>query len=222
MDVLTKMRADWEQRAYEDPLHYIATDQRQLDAFARSGLADAHTILEGLAHGGRVLEIGAGIGRLLVEMENDSDELIGVDISPRMVELSADYLLEHPKVQVILNDGATLPFPDGTFDLVFSYITFQHIPDRAVVEQYIAEAHRVLKPDGLFRFQVIHLSARQALLRPVGSDDPTTWRGYNWTQRSLGDALRNSPFGVGDIERRGAHLWTTTVKGHATGDDTHS
>lgn len=212
MDVLTKMRADWEQRAYEDPLHYIATDQRQLDAFARSGLADARTVLEGLPHGGSVLEIGAGIGRLLVEMENEFDELVGVDISPRMVELSADYLVEHPKVRVVLNDGATLPFPDATFDLVFSYITFQHIPDRAVVERYIGEAHRVLKTDGTFRFQVIHLSPRQTLLRPLGLDDPTTWRGYNWTQRSLGEALRNSPFRVGDVARHGAHLWATTVK----------
>jgi ubiquinone/menaquinone biosynthesis C-methylase UbiE len=212
MDVLTRMRTDWEQRAQEDPLHYIATDQRELDDFAESGRKDAQVILGGLTCGGSVLEIGAGIGRLLVAMEDRFDDLVGVDISPRMIELSHDYLASHPKVRVLLNDGSTLPVEDGRFDVVFSYIALQHVPERRVVEGYIAEAHRVLKPGGTFRFQVIHRSPRQTVLRPFGLAKPTTWQGYNWTARTLAQALRDSPFGTGQVERRGPHIWATTGK----------
>ena len=40
-------------------------------------------------------------------------------------------------------------FADESFDLVYSYAVFQHIPSRDVVMQYLREARRVLKPGGL-------------------------------------------------------------------------
>jgi len=40
------------------------------------------------------------------------------------------------------------------FDFVFSFITFQHIPAKWIVYSYISEIGRVLKPGGLFKFQV--------------------------------------------------------------------
>lgn len=135
--------------------------------FAESDRKDARTI-HGLPVGGSVLEIGAGIGRLLVEMEDRFDELVGVDISPRVIELSHDYVAGHAKVELLLNDGSILPFENERFDVVFSYIAFQHIPDRALVEKHIRESYRVLRPGGAFRFQVIHRSPRQTLLRPIG------------------------------------------------------
>jgi SAM-dependent methyltransferase len=40
------------------------------------------------------------------------------------------------------------------FDFAFSSIVFQHIPSREVIETYVREVHRVLRPGGLFKFQV--------------------------------------------------------------------
>src|ERR1700760_3663687 len=204
------MRHDWQQRAIDDPLHYIATDKRDPHDFAESGIADLRPILDGVPPGGNVLEIGAGIGRLLVPIEDRFDDLVGVDIAPRMVEMSDDYLHDHPKIRVLLNDGTTLPFADASFDFVFSYITFQHIPERSIVERYIAEAYRVVKPGGVFRFQVVHQSRRQSVLRPLRLDGPTTWRGYNWTKRRLRATLNGSPVGRFELRRRNTqHLWAT-------------
>jgi SAM-dependent methyltransferase len=45
-------------------------------------------------------------------------------------------------------------YPDASFDFVFSYIVFQHIPDVNVTLKYIREAGRVLRPGGSFYFQV--------------------------------------------------------------------
>ena len=44
-------------------------------------------------------------------------------------------------------------FPDETFDFVYSYAVFQHIPSREVVIQYLRETHRVMKTGGLARLQ---------------------------------------------------------------------
>jgi SAM-dependent methyltransferase len=44
--------------------------------------------------------------------------------------------------------------PDLPFDFAFSSIVFQHIPSREIIENYIREVHRLLRPGALFKFQV--------------------------------------------------------------------
>ena len=39
-------------------------------------------------------------------------------------------------------------------DFAFSYIVFQHIPSREIVENYMREVNRLLRPGALFKFQV--------------------------------------------------------------------
>lgn len=212
VDTLARMRNDWQQRAVEDPLHYIALNMRDPQDFADSAIPDLNVILDGVPTGGRVLEIGAGIGRLLVPLEDRFDELVGVDIAPGMIDLSHDYLVGHPKVKVLVNDGASLPFEDKSFDVVFSYITFQHIPDRAIVERYIADAHRVLKPGGTFRFQVVKLTWPQRVRRPLHLDRATTWTGYGWTLARLKNTLERSSFADYKLQDGGRHLWATAKR----------
>jgi SAM-dependent methyltransferase len=47
---------------------------------------------------------------------------------------------------VVRYDGVRIPFPDRSFDIVFSSNTLEHIPG---VEQFQAEIHRVLRTDGV-------------------------------------------------------------------------
>ena len=92
----------------------------------------------------RSVEIGCGPGRLL-----RSHLTIGVDSSPNMVRHAL--ALGHAAV---LNDGRTLPFPDESVEGVYSVLVFQHVPDD-VVASYCAEAHRILKPGGVFVAQYV-------------------------------------------------------------------
>lgn len=112
-------------------------------------------ILDGVPDGGLALEIGAGVGRLLRAVAPHFNYTYGVDLSSDMVELSYEFLQGHTNCGVKLGDGYRLPVASASFDFVYSYITFQHMPDRECVRSNIAEIYRVLKPGGMCRVQTI-------------------------------------------------------------------
>src|SRR5262249_25074741 len=85
-----------------------------------------------------VLEVGPGRGELAARVAAELDaRVIGVDQSPRMVELTAAQGLE-----AIVGDVQDLPFRDGIFDCVVAAWMLYHVPDLH------RELRRVLRPDG--------------------------------------------------------------------------
>jgi SAM-dependent methyltransferase len=100
------------------------------------------------------LEIGCGLGRLMKPIAQQCARVIGIDVSPRMVEFAGEYLGGVPNTEVHLNDGRTIPMvPDASIDWVYSHLAFQHLTLYEVVDRYLAEIHRVLKPGGYCRIQ---------------------------------------------------------------------
>lgn len=152
------MRRDWDARAAEDARFFIATGAASSDeAFRESGKHDLEgAILCGveLDRDAEVLEIGCGIGRLLVPLSERVAVAHGVDISPAMIEQARSFSSVRSNVHLSATDGTLSGFPDASLDFVYSYIVFQHVPDRASIETYVREAARVLRPGGLLRFQV--------------------------------------------------------------------
>jgi len=73
-----------------------------------------------------------------------------------MVARAREALRDCPNVFVYQNNGMDLSvLPPGLlFDFAFSCIVFQHIPSREIVENYVREVNRVLRPGALFKFQV--------------------------------------------------------------------
>jgi ubiquinone/menaquinone biosynthesis C-methylase UbiE len=103
----------------------------------------------------RVLEIGCGAGRVTRALAQVFGEVWGVDISGEMIERARAALAALPHAHVLQNNGTDLSaLGDIEFDFAFSSIVFQHIPSREVIETYVREVHRVLRPGGLFKFQV--------------------------------------------------------------------
>jgi ubiquinone/menaquinone biosynthesis C-methylase UbiE len=106
------------------------------------------------ARGLRVLEVGVGMGADYLEWLKAGAIATGVDLSAASIERArrrcelAGYA---PDVRVA--DAEQLPFPDNSFDVVYSYGVMHHSPD---TEQCIKEAQRVLKPGGQARIMVYH------------------------------------------------------------------
>lgn len=102
----------------------------------------------------KALDIGCGIGRIAEFLAQDFSEVHGIDISGGMVSRAEKRLANVPNIHFHATDGLTYPFADGRFDLVFSYMVFQHMPTREVVEQNFKEVRRVLSPRGIAKIQI--------------------------------------------------------------------
>jgi SAM-dependent methyltransferase len=115
----------------------------------------------------KVLEIGCGTGRITRALAKVFGEIYAVDISGEMVERARQALRDFPNARVFQNNGRDLTVVrrpgllgriglgrPPVLDFAFSYIVFQHIPSRAVIESYVREVHRLLRPGALFKFQV--------------------------------------------------------------------
>jgi len=163
---LEKMRRDWDERARENARFYVNTERTDWtdEDFFTSGrrtvgeeiLTDMTNICQGKDPGQmRVLEIGCGAGRVTRALAELFGEVHGVDVSGEMVTLAREALRGLPHAHVYQNNGMDLSVvPVSDFDFAFSTIVFQHIPSREVIENYVREVHRLLRPGALFKFQV--------------------------------------------------------------------
>jgi ubiquinone/menaquinone biosynthesis C-methylase UbiE len=161
-----KMREDWDQRARENARYYVNTERNDWtdDQFFRSGeqtvmeeiLTDMTNICQGIwPRRMRVLEIGCGAGRVTRALAQIFGEVHAVDVSGEMVKLARQALSDLPTAHVYQNNGRDLDvIPGGNYDFAFSTIVFQHIPSREVIESYVREVNRLLRPGALFKFQV--------------------------------------------------------------------
>jgi ubiquinone/menaquinone biosynthesis C-methylase UbiE len=100
---------------------------------------------------GRVLDIGTGAGRLVIELgkaRKTDFYIIGVDVSLDMLRKARENVREaglERRIDLVLSTGAELPFPDQCFDLVISYASLHHWAQPVAV---FNEARRVAKDGG--------------------------------------------------------------------------
>jgi ubiquinone/menaquinone biosynthesis C-methylase UbiE len=99
-----------------------------------------------------IIDVGCGWGRSfkLLHERFAPRRLIGVDIDPAMLDISAAEAARHG-IEVDLRQGssARLPLASGSVDMVFCHQTFHHLVEQ---ESAIREFYRVLKPGGLMLF----------------------------------------------------------------------
>ena len=132
-----------------------------LGAEARSGeLLDALDRAEGSAADGCWLDIGCGTGDVLAAGAGRGVAVMGVDIALRWLVVAARRdALAGRRAQLVCANGEHLPFAPGSFARVLALGTLEHCRSAATVA---AEAHRVLRRDGLLRVRTVN---RFSLLR---------------------------------------------------------
>lgn len=152
-ETLEAYRDFWERSAKVDSIRAIS-DHDDEQSFEVSGRRDADQLAALLPAGGSVLEIGCGTGRVMQHVAAICERLHGIDISQAMVEQGRRRLAHLSNVTFHVGNGYDLePFADGSFDLVYSLFAFQHMP-KTTAYNYLVESARVLRPEGLLRFQV--------------------------------------------------------------------
>ena len=200
--VLDQMRADWNERASEDAYYYVAFGRREQDDeefFATGGDIVKGLELELKRFSGRdaALEIGCGPGRLMRPMSRHFNEIHGVDVSDQMIRLAEERLRDTPNAHPHHSSGSDLAlFPDEKFDFVYSYAVFQHIPSREVVFNYLREARRVLKTEGVLRCQMNGL--------PPHAKQYDTWSGVRITEDEIRQFSRDQDMQLLVVEQ----IWT--------------
>jgi SAM-dependent methyltransferase len=88
----------------------------------------------------RVLDVGAGRGELAERIKDAGIEVVALDQSERMVELT-----RARGVEAVVGDVQALPFDEATFDVVVANFMLYHVPD---VHLALREVTRVLRPGG--------------------------------------------------------------------------
>ena len=102
--------------------------------------------------GQMVLEVGCGAGVDLARFAKGGAVVTGVDLAPSAIDLArANFEQQGLRGDFRVANGEQLPFPDGSFDLVYAHGVVQYTPDPA---RLVAECRRVLKPGGQAVFQV--------------------------------------------------------------------
>ena len=155
---------DWDRLGSVEPYFAVLTDERYLSrnltpeglaGFFASGERDVQWFLTILNEDRgspvvlrRVLEFGCGVGRLSLPFARRGIDVVGVDAAPSMLALARAAAAEQslPNAR-FLDVSALKDLQPRSFDLVFSYIVFQHVPLRAG-EAYVRQLLQLTATNG--------------------------------------------------------------------------
>jgi SAM-dependent methyltransferase len=101
----------------------------------------------GMTRAGRVLDLGAGTGRIGEAFVAEGDAYLGVDSSAGMLSRFAEKAAARggPTPALVQADGQRLPFPTGAFDAVLIAHVISGFPGW---RRLLLEARRILRPGG--------------------------------------------------------------------------
>ncbi len=192
-NVVLRNKREWDDLAVLDPLWSILSDPTKrfakwdVEDFFSTGRREIEEMLvEARAlgyppRGCKALDFGCGVGRVTRALAEHFSECYGVDISEEMIKLARQFNRHIGKRRFIVNTAGDLKaFPGNHFDMVYSNIVLQHLPDRNQIRSYVSEFIRIVAPGGLVVFQLaswipwrnrIQIRRRlYSLLRNLGAD----------------------------------------------------
>jgi len=159
-------REFWDNHAKRDPLWAILSDPSKtgrrwdLADFMATGRREISLLMYQLralsitTDRRAALDFGCGVGRLSQPLADYFDKVVGVDISPQMIQL-ANQINQHPgTIRYVCNGRSDLAvFASGEFTFMYSNVVLQHLePDTAL--GFLRELLRVVAPGGTLVFQL--------------------------------------------------------------------
>jgi ubiquinone/menaquinone biosynthesis C-methylase UbiE len=200
---MNKLKELWEKLAQKNSKYYIFTDKGKNiteEDFRQSGENDYMRLIVKdflFVVDEPLLEIGCGNGRMTEWITQDFT-VIGIDISEEMIRQVK--LRVRKNAKFLVSDGKTIPLGDNSVGSAFSYLVFQHMKTRKMIEENFKEVYRVLKKGGMFK----------VLLRYDEVNLKQWWGGVNYDEKSAIILAESFGFYVEKIEKvnnYGLWLW---------------
>ena len=180
----------WEEWGRRDPYFGVITDQKfrrsKMDdrskkeffesgeSHAQGGLATIRRHIDPAFAPRTVMDFGCGVGRLLIPFAKIADEVVGLDVSPSMLEEARRNCDEQGlrNVRLCASDDSLSALCES-FDLIHSCIVFQHIPldrGRAIFSKLLQH----LRPGGVGAIHVTYSKTQFASTHGLAPARPPT------------------------------------------------
>jgi SAM-dependent methyltransferase len=155
--------------------------------------------------GQRLLDVGCGTGVVAITAARRGAVVTGLDLTPELLARAREHAAAG-KVTITWKEGdvESLPFEDGSFDVVTSQFGHMFAPRAEVA---LREMLRVLKPGGriafstwppqLFTGQMFAMVAKFLPPPPLPVDPPPQWGNPDIVRQRLGEAVREVRFDTG-------------------------
>jgi glycosyltransferase involved in cell wall biosynthesis/ubiquinone/menaquinone biosynthesis C-methylase UbiE len=150
----------------------------------------------GQHRGDAVLEIGGGLGTDLSQFARHGARVTDLDLSGGHLEHAKEnFALRGLEGQFVHHDAENLPFPDETFDVVYSNGVLHHTPN---THRVVKEIRRVLKPGG------------KAIVMMYAENSWHYWYRLVWEKGLKHEMLRT--FSIGEIMSRHVEITKNDAK----------
>jgi SAM-dependent methyltransferase len=201
---LSQTRVRWDARAtsVSSLPEVVATGNYNLDQktkeFIRGSIID---LLSASANRDVCLDAACGVGLYFPLLHEVFRKVIGLDLSPKVLERMPDELRASPRLELMNGSMTDIIIPDDIVGAVFCRYTFQCLP-AGPIPTVLEEFHRVLRPGGV---AVIHFKNCQHLLYKLGAVRRRfiPWRHKSSDDRSTLEGLaEHEQFVAGNIYLR--------------------
>lgn len=122
---------------YDRTRSFLAKDLKLLASYSKKGE--------------KVLDSGCANGRLFQFFKGKGVNYLGIDFSEELINIAQK---KEPEASFKVVNALNLPFPDNSFDKVYSISVLHNIPSKEFRSQYLKESKRVLKVNGLLILRV--------------------------------------------------------------------
>lgn len=174
--------------------------QKYLDSFEKGRLLP----LLGRVAGKEILDIGAGTGRLAIQLAKAGALVTALDVSSSMLDKLKQKALG--KIKLVVGDAENLPFADNSFDLVVAAFLIVHLKDP---RYFLDQAYRALKDGG--RLLLTNVNQKRPPL-VAGHGGPVKIESYYHRPEKIREMLTGLAFRIVDeIFIREGEIWVNQI-----------